>query len=251
VAVAIGSCHLVALLKSSYDSLRLIIFLFRKHQLKPLSNAERSGGKSLHGPAAALKDSPVDLQKSVGGAVRELRLRRHLTIAQVAVLADISDGMLSKIENGQISAGLDTLSRVARALGSTMAMLFRTYDVPAGAAHLVKSGLGMPFLRHGKRPGHTFQLLSYDQGQDKLFDCFLVTIEEQSESLPTSAHPGVEIIHMLEGSFEYRSGQSIYLVEPGDTLTLQGDVLHGPERLVRLPIRFVCTIVYPTTPPQD
>jgi len=131
-----------------------------------------------------------------------------------------------------------------------MAMLFRTYDVPAGDAHLVKRGQGMPFLRHGKRPGHSFQLLSYDQGPDKQFDCFLVTIEQPSESLPTSEHPGVEVIHMLEGSFEYRSGQSIYLLEPGDTLTLQGDVLHGPERWVRLPIRFVCTIVYPTPAPQ-
>jgi len=51
---------------------------------------------------------------------------------------------------------------------------------------------------------------------------------------------------MLEGSFEYRSGQSLYLLEPGDALTLQGEVLHGPERWVRLPIHFVCTLARPT-----
>jgi hypothetical protein len=51
--------------------------------------------------------------------------------------------------------------------------------------------------------------------------------------------------HTIEGSFAYRSGQSIYLLEPGDTLIRQGEVLHGPERWVQLPIRFVCTIVYP------
>jgi transcriptional regulator with XRE-family HTH domain len=213
--------------------------------VKPASVANRSRTKGPNGQAAALKDSPIALEKCIGEAVRELRTRRRLTIAQVAELAGISDGMLSKIENGQISAGMDTLSRVARALGSTMAMLFRTYDVPAGDAHLVKRGQGMPFLRHGKRPGHSFQLLSYDQGPDKQFDCFLVTIEQPSENLPTSQHPGVEVIHMLEGSFEYRSGQSLYLLEPGDTLTLQGEVMHGPERWVRLPIRFVSTIVYP------
>lgn len=218
--------------------------------VKPAPVAARARAKGRNGQAAALKDSPIVLEKCVGTAVRELRQRRRLTIAQVAQQAGISDGMLSKIENGQISAGMDTLSRVARALGSSMAMLFRSYDVPTGAAHLVKRGEGMHFLRHGKRPGHSFQLLSYDQGPDKQFDCFLVTIEQPSERLPTSEHPGVEVIHMLEGAFEYRSGQSIYLVEPGDTLTLQGEVLHGPERLVRLPIRFVCTIVYPTPAPQ-
>jgi quercetin dioxygenase-like cupin family protein/DNA-binding XRE family transcriptional regulator len=176
--------------------------------------------------------------------VRELRLRHRLTISQVAEQAGISGGMLSKIENGQISAGLDTLSSVARALGSTMAMLFRTYDVPPGAAHLVKRGEGMPFLRHGVRPGHIFQLVSYNQGTAKQFDAFLVTIETPSESLPTIEHPGTELIHMLDGSMEYRSGQNLYLLEPGDTLTLQGEVLHGFERLIQLPVRFLCTIVY-------
>ena len=89
--------------------------------MKPASVATRSRAKGLNGQAAVLKDSPVALEKCVGTAVRDLRQRRRLTIAQVAEQAGISDGMLSKIENGQISAGMDTLSRVARALGSTMA----------------------------------------------------------------------------------------------------------------------------------
>jgi hypothetical protein len=38
---------------------------------------------------------------------------------------------------------------------------------------------------------------------------------------------------------EYRMGQDLFLLAPGDTLTL-----HGFERLVTLPIRFLCTIVY-------
>ncbi len=191
----------------------------------------------------------LSLEKCVGAAVRALRLRHQLTLAQVAEGAGISSGMLSKIENGQISAGMDTLSRVARALGSTMAMLFRTYDVPAGAAHLVKRGKGTPFLRQGVRPGHTFEFVSYGQGPTKSFDAFLVTITEDSEDLPTVEHPGTELIHVLEGVMEYRSGQSLYLLEPGDTLTLQGEVLHGFERLIQLPIRFLCTIVYASPVP--
>jgi transcriptional regulator with XRE-family HTH domain len=197
----------------------------------------------------AIKTPTMALEKSVGATVRALRLRHRLTITQVAEQAGISGGMLSKIENGQISAGMETLSRVARALGSTMAMLFRNYDVPTGTAHLVKRGEGMPFLRHGTRPGHTFQLLSYDQGPTKAFDAFLVTITEQTESLPTIEHPGIEVIHLLEGAMDYRIGQSLYALGPGDTLTFQGEVLHGFERLIELPIRFLCTIVY--TSPQS
>jgi transcriptional regulator with XRE-family HTH domain len=215
----------------------------KKNQAKP----GRDGGAETiepHREAAAL-DAPLSLEKCVGAAIRDLRLRKRLTIAQVSLQASISGGMLSKIETGQISAGMDSLSRIARALGTTMAMLFRTYDVPTGGAHFVKRGQGMPFLRHGTRPGHTFQLLSYDQGSTRSFETFLVTIDADSESLPTIEHPGTELIHMLEGSMEYRSGQSVYLLEPGDTLTLTGEILHGPERLIQRPIRFVSVIIYP------
>jgi transcriptional regulator with XRE-family HTH domain len=201
--------------------------------------------KAVSLPATAGASRALSLEKCVGNAVRALRLRHQLTISQVAEGAGISGGMLSKIENGQISAGMETLSRVARALGSSMAMLFRTYDVPAGGGHLVKSGEGMPLLRQGTRPGHTFQLLSYDQGPTKAFDAFMVTIDQPTESLPTIEHPGTELIHMLEGVMEYRSGQTLYILEPGDTLTFQGEVLHGFERLIQLPVRFLCTIVYP------
>jgi hypothetical protein len=48
----------------------------------------------------------------------------------------------------------------------------------------------------------------------------------------------------LEGVMEYRSGQTLYLLEPGETLTLRGEVLHGFERLIQLPVRFYCTIVH-------
>jgi transcriptional regulator with XRE-family HTH domain len=192
----------------------------------------------------AAKVPRSSLEISVGAAIRNLRLRQSLTIAQVAEHAEISGGMLSKIENGQISAGMDTLSRVARALGSSMAMLFRSYDVASGAGHLVKAGQGMPFLRHGHRPGHHFQILSVSPGPGKLFDYFMVSIDRPAKSLPSIEHPGVEIIHLLEGQMEYRVGLDVFAMKPGDTLTLNGEVLHGFEALVRLPVRFLCTIVY-------
>ncbi|NVO07422.1 MAG: helix-turn-helix transcriptional regulator, partial [Rhodoferax sp.] len=141
-------------------------------------------------PAAVAQASPratgLSLEVCVGNAVKALRLRQRLTISQVAAGAEISMGMLSKIENGQISAGMDTLSRLARTLGSSMAMLFRSYDVPAGGAHLVKRGEGMSLLRQGVRPGHTFQMLSYDQGPTKAFDAFLVTIDQPTDNLPAT-----------------------------------------------------------------
>ncbi|MBK8121161.1 MAG: helix-turn-helix domain-containing protein [Sulfuritalea sp.] len=193
-----------------------------------------------------LPDTTGALERYLGNAVRDLRQRHGLTIADVAERAAISRGMLSKIENAQTATSLDTLTRLARALGVSLSTLFRNYDVPDGSAQLVKNGEGMEVVRRGTKRGHTYHLLAYDQGPTKVFEPFLITIDSESATFPVFEHPGTEFIYMLEGRMEYRHGQHTYLLTPGDSLTFRGEVPHGPEKLIECPIRFLATIMYPT-----
>lgn len=191
---------------------------------------------------------PPSLEESVGAAIRQLRLRDGLTIAQIAEQAGLSRGMLSKIETGSTMAGMDTLARIARALGVSMSMLFSKYDATAATAQHVKSGAGMEVVRRGTKDGHTYHLLAYDQGPVKLFEPFLITIDDDSQRYPTFQHPGTEFLYMLEGVIEYRCGQQTYVLQPGDSLSFQGDVPHGPENLTQCPIKFLSIIIYPRNP---
>ena len=190
-------------------------------------------------------DSKAPLERYLGATIRELRQRHGLTIAQVADQAGISRGMLSKIENAQTSTGLDVLHRIAQALGVSLSSLFRNFDVPQGDAQLVKKGAGMEVVRKGTKRGHTYHLLAYDQGPRKAFEPFLITLEDEAERFPTFEHPGTEFIHMLKGVIEYRHGQQTYILHPGDTLTFQADIPHGPERLIKTPIQFLSIFIYP------
>ncbi|CAB3732268.1 helix-turn-helix domain-containing protein [Paraburkholderia rhynchosiae] len=190
------------------------------------------------------EDSKNSLERYLGATIRELRQRHGLTIAQVSEQAGISRGMLSKIENAQTSTGLDVLNRIANALGVSMSTLFRRFDVPEGGAQLVKKGEGMEVVRKGTKRGHTYHLLAYDQGPKKLFEPFLITMDDESEIFPVFEHQGTEFIHMLKGVIEYRHGQQTYILHPGDTITFQADVPHGPERLIKTPIQFLSIFVY-------
>jgi len=192
------------------------------------------------------KDESGSLERYLGNTIRDLRQKHGLTIADVANLAGISRGMLSKIENAQTATSLDTLSRLATALGVSIATLFRGYDVRDGSAQLVKDGEGMEVVRRGTKKGHTYHLLAYNQGPTKYFEPFLITIDHESETFPIFEHPGTEFIYMLEGRIEYRHGQNTYALEPGDALTFRGDVPHGPEKLIQCPIRFLSILMYPT-----
>jgi len=188
------------------------------------------------------------LERYVGNAIRELRQNHGLTIAAVAEQVGISRGMLSKIENAQTATSLETLAKIAAALGVSLATLFRNYNIPEGGAQLVKEGQGMEVVRRGTQRGHTYHLLAYDQGPTKLFEPFLISMDDASEVFPTFEHPGTEFIYMLEGKIEYRHGQYTYVLEPGDSLTFRGDVPHGPETLIQLPIRFLAIIHYSDPP---
>ncbi|MBD2035493.1 helix-turn-helix transcriptional regulator [Leptolyngbya sp. FACHB-321] len=191
------------------------------------------------------------LERYIGNTIRELRQKHGLTIAEVAEQVGISRGMLSKIENAQTATSLETLAKLASALGVSLATLFRNYNIPAGSAQLVKRDEGMEVVRRGTKRGHTYHLLAYDQGPTKLFEPFLITMDDASEVFPTFEHPGTEFIYMLEGAIEYRHGQSTYRLNPGDSLTFRGDIPHGPEKLVALPIRFLAIIYYSTLPTME
>lgn len=184
------------------------------------------------------------LDHYIGSVLREQRLAQSLTLEDVAGLAGLSRGMLSKIENGQVSASLDTLQRLVAALGTTLTNLFRNYDVPEGGAQHIKAGEGLEVVRRGTKRGHTYHLLAYDQGPQKQVEPFLITMDDASEVFPTFKHPGIEFIYMLEGELEYRHGRNTYLLEPGDSLTFKGSIPHGPERLIKVPIRFLAIINY-------
>ncbi len=188
------------------------------------------------------------LERYLGNTIRELRQKHGLTIAEVAEQSGISRGMLSKIENAQTATSLETLAKLASALGVSLAMLFRNYNIPSGSAQLVKRGEGMEVVRRGTKRGHTYHLLAYNQEPTKRFEPLLITIDDASEVFPTFEHPGTEFIYMLEGAIEYRHGQSTYRLEPGDSLTFRGDIPHGPEKLVALPIRFLAMIYYSALP---
>ena len=184
------------------------------------------------------------LDQYLGNMIRELRRHHHLTIADVAAQAGISRGMLSKIENGLASTSLETLSNIAAALGVSLAHLFRYYNVPAGNAQHVRAGDTMEVVRRGTRRGHTYRLLAYDQGPRKLFEPFLVTMDDASEVFPSFEHPGTEFIYVLKGKIEYRHGNKTYMLSPGDSLTFRGEVPHGPARLIKTPISLLSVIMY-------
>ncbi|WP_223547386.1 helix-turn-helix domain-containing protein [Pseudomonas sp. A-B-19] len=186
----------------------------------------------------------LKLEQYLGLQIKRQRQAQDLKLSDVARIADISQGMLSKIENAQVSTSLDTLSRLCDVLGLPLSKLFSEYDQQDGSALLVKADQGMEVVRRGTEKGHTYHLLNHTRGPKKSFEAYMVSMDDASEEFPTFSHPGTEFLHLLEGELIYRHGNQLYRMEAGDSLTFEGEIPHGPEQLVQVPIRLLSIMNY-------
>jgi transcriptional regulator with XRE-family HTH domain len=201
--------------------------------------------------AAAPNPTPVaespEIAGSIGRVARRIREGIGLTLADVAQQAEISPGMLSRLETGRVSPSIETIVALAQALGVRPALLLQEIGDDQGGAQHVPAGQGLEVVRRGTKRGHTYHLLAAQRGPRKLFEPYLVTLTDKSEVFPGFQHPGTEYIYILSGEIRYRHGKESYLLKEGDSLTFPGDVAHGPERLIKVPIRMLSVILYAGT----
>lgn len=198
-------------------------------------------------PAAEAPLTTEDVCRVIGERVRDLRQGLGLTMERFAEEAGLSIGMLSKIEHGQTSPSLSTLTGLANAAQVPFTAFFRGLDEERDAV-IVPAGEGLEIAHVGDGEGRTYQDLGSLRGPKRVIEPVMVTISTPDEVFPLFQHAGVELIHMLEGIVEYGYGAKRYVLKPGDTMQLHGEVAHGPTRLVELPIRFLSLKVHPVDP---
>ncbi len=215
-----------------------------------MANIDKSEDKvALSQDPHKVRDSgEKNLETAIGREIKALRLQQGTTIAELSALTGLSISMLSKIENGATSPSLTTLQLLANALSTPITSFFRRYEETRNAVH-TRAGEGVETERAGTRAGHQYNLLGHlgANASGVVVEPYLISLTEESDRFPTFQHDGIEMLYMLEGEVDYRHGDSIYPLKPGDTLFFDADAPHGPEVLVKLPAKYLSIISYPQT----
>ena len=200
-------------------------------------------------PHATRETSEKVLEVAIGREIHAFRKQQKITVAELAAETNLSIGMLSKIENGNTSPSLSTLQTISNALSVPLTAFFRQYEERRMAVH-TKAGEGVQIEREGTRAGHQYNLLGHIGGNSSsvIVEPYLITLDNESDTFKTFQHSGIETIFMLEGEVNYLHGNQIYCLKPGDTLFFDADAPHGPEKLVKLPARYLSIISYKQKP---
>ncbi len=184
------------------------------------------------------------LEQAIGHQVRRHRKHAGLTVAELATASQISPGMLTKIENGQISPSLSTLQMLASALNVPLTVLFASFEQRRDCSY-VKSGEGVVIRRRGTKVGHQYQLLGHSLDGPVVVEPYLITLSDDAVAYTGFQHEGVEFIFMLTGEVEYAHADRSYHLRAGDAVLFDSAAPHGPARLVETPMTYLSIIIYP------
>lgn len=210
----------------------------------PSKNTDDNQAAVLATGSLASPARELTLEESLGAQIRQLRRRAELTGSDLATAAGISLGMLSKIENGQISPSLSTLQAVCRALNIPLSQLFATAEEQRDCS-FVRAGQGVAIERRGTKAGHHYRLLGHLLSGPLVLEPYLITLHDDAQPYVSFRHQGIEMLYMLKGRVAYRHGEEVYEMGPGDTLMFDSQAPHGPEKFIEKPISYLSIIVYP------
>ena len=153
--------------------------------------------------------SDKQLEASIGKQVRMARKNAGVTLQQLSKQSLLSASMLSKIENGQISASLKTIQLICHALNISITSLFKQHDKDVEPT-FIKSGNGLTIERAGSDESRHYQLLGHTVGGSLKVEPCLITITSRDYEFPEFQHKGVEFIYMLKGQMDYFYGSKVY-----------------------------------------
>ena len=174
-------------------------------------------GPRDRGDDAALED----ISGRLGSTIRRLRHARGLTLVQLAEQAELSNPFLSQLERGRTRASMESLHRIARALGTTTPGLLSAApaDDPVPGVSLTRAGEGQ-VVQHAL--GWTRPLVS---GTRAMYPVEFVVTSDAYEQY--YQHDSAEMIYLLGGRLEVDLDvEGIHVVDPGDLLYVPGGVRH-------------------------
>lgn len=171
----------------------------------------------------------VDMTKlnfaKLGTRLKLARQIRGQTLKSVSEIANCSESLLSKIENGKASPSLPMLHRLVEALGVNIGWMFEEPDGEEG--NIFRAGsrpiIALDPLRQGE--GISLErIIPYSSGH--LLQCNIHHIEKGGESAGPIQHMGEEVGYILEGEIDLTIGEKTVSLVAGDAFVFSSDFPH-------------------------
>ncbi len=166
----------------------------------------------------------------IGSKIKGIRQKKSITIQELSEKTGLSKGLISQIENDQVSPPISTLLKIASALKTDIAHFFQDKELNPKVV-VVRKDERLKSERRGIKGvdiGYSYESLAHTK-MNKHMEPFIINFTtKDQEKVIMFNHDGEEFVIVLEGIVHFLTdnGDDIILNE-GDSLYFESDIPHG------------------------
>ena len=185
-------------------------------------------------------DAQQPVFKDIAPRLRGLRDAMDLSAEDMAAQLGAAVTDVLKYEAGEHEIPVSYLFNVAQAFQVDLTVLISGKEAHLHTASLVRAGKGLSVER---RTDYDYKSLAYRFVGRKM-EPFIVTVPAKDQaSLTFNEHPGQEFVYVLKGRLEITLGQTVHVMEPGDSLYFTSRTPHALRGLDGQPAEFLDVII--------
>lgn len=168
---------------------------------------------------------------AIGNKLRRLRLRKSMGLVELSRHTGLSPAMLSKLERNVMHPTLPTLLRISMVFSVGLEYFFNPEPQPVFEIVRRKDRLRFPDSPDAAQPAYFFESLDFPVPNRPLHS-YLAEFEPlKAEQIRLHEHPGIELLYVLSGTIELRTGDDAHSLGEGDAVYFDSTVPHGYRRI--------------------
>lgn len=165
----------------------------------------------------------------IGQKIRSIRKEKDLYASEIARRAKVSNGLISRIENGRTIPSLPVLFSIIQALEVDPGSFFESIGQDTSFKYLViPQDSHQKIEKEDEATGFTYQLIHSQEQKSIGFEIVLLTLEPncKRDTVETDAY---EFKYMLSGSCEYIIDEETVPLHTGESIFFNGRLPHVPR----------------------
>jgi transcriptional regulator with XRE-family HTH domain len=166
-------------------------------------------------------------EKQIVENIRRTRQSKKMSIEQLAKIAGLSKGYISKIEHSQKAPPVSTLIKIAKALATEVSFLIAesSSEAPENInICVVRKNERREVVSRGTFYGYRYELLAYKKIGKSMEPSIL---EPAFDERAFFSHDGEEFMYVLEGTHEFVYENKRYILKKGDSVYCDAKIPHS------------------------
>lgn len=179
----------------------------------------------------------------IGKRIHQLRKEKDMTLEELSEKSGVALATLSRMENNKMTGTLKSHNSICKALGASIAELYREAEDESKTVESVPRGNRTEHFVHAKKA--KYELL-VSKAMNKKIMPLMIKIEGGGFTQDEQNKPGVEkFIYMMTGTIEAIVGDTSYVLKRGDSLYFDASLPHNFKNTTKTEAEAICIISPP------